>query len=389
MSGLHILTRRLSPSASRNNSSSIIEENEKTLLDISHVPAIYEAESPDELALVHASRAYDVKLIKRTAQSAIISLPDKSRLTFEILKVINAIRIFKKNEVNIKFTKCCINSLQILPFDSIRKCMSVIVKHPHTGEIVLYSKGADSTILSCLNRIEEDSSVTAKVRQQLQSYARQGLRTLVMARRTLTIQEYETWKQKHIEIEGTKDSRDRRIRESFACLESQMNLLGITGIEDKLQPGVPEAVTSLISAGIVVWVLTGDKPETAVNVAYSACLFTPSMQLLRLQARSKSVAENLIHTHLESIKREKLVGLSTEESAQIVGTSERLTYRIGNFWQRQRALVVDGKTLTFILDPTSGLTGPFLELTRACSSVLACRATPLQKVLQHKFNNFY
>ncbi|XP_014233010.1 probable phospholipid-transporting ATPase VD isoform X2 [Trichogramma pretiosum] len=361
LTGFNLLAKRLSPS-SRNNSSSIIEENEKSLLDVSINPAIYEAESPDELALVHAARAYDVKLIKRTAQSAIISLPDKSRLTFEILKV--------------------------LPFDSTRRCMSIIVKHPHTNEIVLYSKGADSTILSSLNRSEEDSTVTAKVRQQLQSYARQGLRTLVMARRTLSAQEYEAWRQKHAEIEMCCESRERKLRESFASLESQMSLLGITGIEDKLEVGVPEAITSLVAAGIVVWVLTGDKPETAVNIAYSACLFTPSMQILRLQARSKSVAENLIHNHLESIKRENSVGGTTASprgSSQRLSNqsdmeeSERLAYRMGTSWQRQRALVVDGKTLTFILDPRSGLTGPFLELTRLCSSVLACRATPLQK----------
>jgi phospholipid-translocating ATPase len=262
--------------------------------------------------------------------------------------------------------------------------MSIVVKHPHTGEIVLYSKGADSTILSALNSNEEESTITNKIRQQLHSYARQGLRTLVMARRSLTVQEYECWLQKHIEIETSNENRERRIRESYASLESQMSLLGATGIEDKLQAGVPEAMTSLVSAGIVVWVLTGDKPETAVNIAYSACLFSPAMQLLRLQARSKSMAESLIHTYLEAIQCENVANVDSNESVGMQSNerdmSERFAYRIGSSWQRQRALVVDGKTLTFILDPRSGLTGPFLELTRACSSVLACRATPLQKV---------
>ena len=122
------------------------------------------------------------------------------------------------------------------------------------------------------------------------------------------------------------------------------------------------------------------------------------MQLLRLQARSKSVAESLIHGHLEAIQRENAANdgiqrqMSEYHGAGEMGSHEldsadRVAYRIGSSWQRQRALVVDGKTLTFILDPRSGLTTPFLNLTRACSSVLACRATPLQKVRLYFYSN--
>ncbi|KYN17848.1 putative phospholipid-transporting ATPase VA [Trachymyrmex cornetzi] len=322
-----LLGRKFSPEGQKVSGRSPDTKNGDELLQS---PAIYEAESPDELALVHAARAYDIKLVKRTPRSAIISFPDNSPLSF-----------FER--------------LQVLPFDSNRKCMSVLLRHPHTGEIVLYSKGADTTILPALSSSDENTIASTSIRQYLQSYARQGLRTLVMAKRTLTAQEYETWRQKHDEVELATENREHRIRDSYAMLESHLTLLGATGIEDKLQAGVPETMAALVAAGIVVWVLTGDKPETAVNVAYSAQLFTPAMQLLQLQARSKSVAETLIHGYLED------------------------AHRIGSPWPRQRALVVDGKTLTVILDPRSGLTGPFLELTKMCSSVLACRATPLQK----------
>lgn len=126
-----------------------------------------------------------------------------------------------------------------------------------------------------------------------------------------------------------------------------------------------------------------------MNVAYSARLFTPAMQLLQLQARSKSVAETLIHGYLESARRESVNNAHTQQDPMgVVHTAgmcnrdpaERDAHRIGSPWPRQRALVVDGKTLTVILDPRSGLTRPFLELTKTCTSVLACRATPLQKV---------
>ncbi|XP_051166407.1 phospholipid-transporting ATPase VD isoform X1 [Leptopilina boulardi] len=354
------LVRKLSPMGLRNNQSTA-DDGAKSATE---PPQIYEAESPDELALVRAARAYNVKLIKRTPRSAVVSLPDNSTLAFEVLHV--------------------------LPFDSSRKCMSIVVRHPITGEIVLYSKGADSTVLPSLSSTDEDTSSMTKIRQQLNSYARQGLRTLVMARRTLGAQEFETWRQRHQEAELSTENRDRRVRDSYSLLESHLTLLGVTGIEDKLQAGVPETMEALVSAGIVVWVLTGDKPETAVNIAYSACLFTPAMQLLRLQARSKSVAESLIHSHLEAIQRENAANDGIQrQMTDFHGTGEvvshdldsadRVAYRIGSSWKRQRALVVDGKTLTFILDPQTGLTTPFLNLTRACSSVLACRATPLQK----------
>lgn len=128
----------------------------------------------------------------------------------------------------------------------------------------------------------------------------------------------------------------------------------------------------------------GDKPETAVNIAYSARLFSPAMQLLWLQARSKSVAEALIHGYLESTRKKNTVQ-EIENIREITmlnrDATENEAYRIDSSWPRQRALVVDGKTLTVILDPRSGLTGLFLELTKTCSSVLACRATPLQKVM--------
>lgn len=87
MTNFSLLTKRLSPLGMRNNSSSVPERNGRSLLETPSTPAIYEAESPDELALVHAARAYNVRLTRRTAQSAIVSLPDKSSLAFEILKV--------------------------------------------------------------------------------------------------------------------------------------------------------------------------------------------------------------------------------------------------------------------------------------------------------------
>ncbi|KAG8239125.1 hypothetical protein J437_LFUL018828 [Ladona fulva] len=220
-----------------------------------------------------------------------------------------------------------------------------------------------------------------RTQQHLNRYASHGLRVLMMGRRSLTEAEYNEWKRAHHEAEISTENRERKIRESFCRLESNLTLLGATGIEDRLQEGVPETIAALIRAGIVVWVLTGDKPETAVNVAYSARLFSPQMQLLKLTARSREAAASMIAVFLAEIQREAVGGGVLPEGMpadEVAANTEGLT-RPTAVHLRKRALVVDGKTLTYILPKQCNLVRPFLELTRYCSSVLCCRTTPLQK----------
>ncbi|ENN83109.1 hypothetical protein YQE_00530, partial [Dendroctonus ponderosae] len=178
------------------------------------------------------------------------------------------------------------------------------------------------------------------------------------------------------EIELSVDNVEKKIRDSYNYIECNMTLLGATGIEDRLQEGVPETLTALIAAGIVVWVVTGDKPETAINIAYSAKLFSPQMELLKIMARSKESAESTIRCYLADIELQSNQAENAEEHCS-AGCSSRIGPQMPK--PQGRALVVDGKTLTYILDRRSNLTKPFLKLTTACNSVLCCRATPLQK----------
>lgn len=157
--------------------------------------------------------------------------------------------------------------------------------------------------------------------------------------------------------------REKLLMESYKRIESNLKLLGATGIEDKLQEGVPNAIENLRQAGIVVWVLTGDKQETAINIAYSCKLFTHTMDIIKLNARSRDATEQLIKRHLEKIKNDQKV-LSHQQNARK---------------KHNRAIVVDGKTLVYILDSRANLQHPFLALTEECAAVLGCRATPLQK----------
>ena len=255
--------------------------------------------------------------------------------------------------------------LTVLPFDSNRKCMSIVLRRIGGHDVVLYTKGADSTILQSLAPCDVDTEeflLREQTEEQLEIYARQGLRVLLIAKRHLNPVEFSEWYSHHQQECEMSEFRDKKIRESFGLLERNLTLLGATGIEDRLQEKVPETIASLLAAGIVIWVLTGDKTETAISVATSAKLFNAEMDILKLtasQIKSRDSAENFIKFYMDEIGKQMLDD--------------------GDINSKNRGLVVDGKTLTFILDLKSNLTIPFLELTRYCSSVLCCRCTPLQK----------
>uniref|UniRef100_A0AAG5DWR7 Phospholipid-transporting ATPase n=1 Tax=Anopheles atroparvus TaxID=41427 RepID=A0AAG5DWR7_ANOAO len=310
---------------------------------------IYEAESPDELALVNAAFSYDCCLVNRSPNHVLVSVPGEGLVEYEVLKV--------------------------LPFDSARKCMSVVVRRTGTQDVVLYTKGADSSIMPNLVPCtpgSEEYRLREQTQHQLNIYAREGLRVLVMAKRKLDPTDFSEWYSKHEECELSMESRERKIRDSFTALERGLTLIGTTGIEDRLQEGVPETINSLLQAGIVIWVLTGDKAETAINIAYSAKLFNSQMDILKLTARSRDSAEASINFYLNEI--EKQLNSNSNGTGPAIDDDDAFDQL-----DKTRALVVDGKTLTFILDLRSNLTKPFLRLTRYCASVLCCRATPLQK----------
>lgn len=187
---------------------------------------IYEAESPDELALVNAAFSYESCLVNRSPNHILVNTVGTGLVEYEVLKV--------------------------LPFDSNRKCMSIVVRQTGTQDVILYTKGADSSIMAALAPMQgnaDEERLREQTQQQLDLYARQGLRVLVMAKRHLSPLEFTEWWNKHQEIEVSLENREKRIRESFSFLETNLMLLGATGIEDRLQEGVPEAIVALRKAG--------------------------------------------------------------------------------------------------------------------------------------------
>ncbi|XP_077418716.1 phospholipid-transporting ATPase VD isoform X1 [Vanacampus margaritifer] len=310
---------------------------------------LYEAVSPDEAALVHAARAYHCTLRGRSANSLLVDLPGISALVVQLL--------------------------HILPFDSNRKRMSVVVRHPLTGQVMVLTKGADSVIMDLVETpkgAEETQKtynhIREKTQKHLDNYAREGLRTLCIAKKVLGEEEYEVWLKRHLLAESSIENREELLFESAERLETNLTLLGTTGIVDRLQENVPETIESLQRAGIKVWVLTGDKQETAVNIAYACKLIQPNDQILTVNCQSKNDCAALLEVLKLKVRRskERMTKTTAAEDPGQSSSSRKIDF----------VLVIDGRTLDWMLEDHSSC---FLELSLSCKAVICCRSTPLQK----------
>ncbi|XP_064886128.1 phospholipid-transporting ATPase VB isoform X3 [Columba livia] len=315
----------------------------------------YEAESPDEAALVYAAQAYSFTLVSRTPEQVTVRLPQGTLLTFDILYT--------------------------LGFDSVRKRMSVVVRHPLSKEIVVYTKGADSVIMDLLEDSAKDDisaekrmkRIKEKTQKHLDYYARDGLRTLCIAKKVLNEDDFLKWANFRREAEAAIDNREELLMETAQHLETKLTLLGATGIEDRLQDGVPDTITALREAGIQIWVLTGDKQETAVNIAYSCKLLKQGDTVFTINTESKETCESLLNLTLEEVRKNYEVEKSQKKFFGIIPTS----CSVSEAPSPEFGLVIDGRTLNIIFQ--GGLEEKFLALTQHCRSVLCCRSTPLQK----------
>ncbi|XP_063105903.1 phospholipid-transporting ATPase VA isoform X1 [Cavia porcellus] len=320
----------------------------------------YEAESPDEAALVYAARAYNCALVDRLPDQVSVELPHLGRLTFELLHT--------------------------LGFDSIRKRMSVVIRHPLTDEINVYTKGADSVVMDLLlpcssedARGRHQKRIRSKTQSFLNLYAVEGLRTLCIAKRVLSKEEYACWLQGHLEAESSLDNREELLFQSALRLETNLHLLGATGIEDRLQDGVPETISKLRQAGLQIWVLTGDKQETAINIAHACKLLDHDEEIITLNAESQEACAALLEQCLQYVQSrgphstpKKTEGNVSVGFFPLCSAPPQSTARGPSL-----SLVIDGRSLAYALE--KNLEDKFLFLAKQCRSVLCCRSTPLQK----------
>jgi phospholipid-translocating ATPase len=162
--------------------------------------------------------------------------------------------------------------LNVLEFDSNRKRMSIIVKDLATGELTLYCKGADSAMFEksvCNSANSYDTN--------LKAFSENGWRTLVLAYKRVNQNDYESYRALIDEANGDILNREEKISSAYDKIESGLTVLGVTSVEDRLQENVENTLYSLRMAGIKIWVLTGDKLETAINISESCKHFSSDM----------------------------------------------------------------------------------------------------------------
>uniref|UniRef100_A0A8C9MVS0 Phospholipid-transporting ATPase n=1 Tax=Serinus canaria TaxID=9135 RepID=A0A8C9MVS0_SERCA len=229
-----------------------------------------------------------------------------------------------------------------------RKRMSVIVRTP-SGKLRLYCKGADTVIY---DRLAESSKYKEITLKHLEQFATEGLRTLCFAVAEISESDYQEWLDVYHRASTAIQNRVLKLEESYELIEKNLQLLGATAIEDKLQDKVPETIETLMKADIKIWILTGDKQETAINIGHSC-------KLLR-----------------------KNMGLIVINEGSLDGTRETLSHHcstLGDALRKENdfALIIDGKSLKYAL--TFGVRQYFLDLALSCKAVICCRVSPLQK----------
>ncbi|XP_057186995.1 phospholipid-transporting ATPase IH isoform X1 [Triplophysa rosa] len=303
----------------------------------------YISSSPDEVALVEGMQRLGFTYLRlKDSHMEILNREDEME-RFELLEVLN--------------------------FDSVRRRMSVIVRSS-TGEHYMFCKGADSSIFP---RVV--SGKVEQVRARVEHNAVEGLRTLCVAYKKLSHVEYEDVCRLLNCAKLALQDRDKKLAEAYDVIEKDFILLGATAVEDRLQDKAADTIESLHKAGMKVWVLTGDKMETAAATCYASKLFHRSTQILELT--TKRTEEQSLHDVLFDLSRTVLRQHGSMTRDTFSGFS-------GDF--QDYGLIIDGATLSAILKPTQEGTRNggnykeiFLEICRNCSAVLCCRMAPLQK----------
>ncbi|KAF0690539.1 Aste57867_18088 [Aphanomyces stellatus] len=284
----------------------------------------YNADSPDEWALVKSASTLGYKFLGRANRKATIA---KEHLKIEVARL--------EFEV-----------LYVLAFNSNRKRMSVIVRD-RKNTIKLFCKGADCVILE---RCADFGSQTKEmVENHLKDFAVEGLRTLCFAERILDEAVFETWTKAYRDAELAMRYREQAMEAVASEIEQQLSFIATTAIEDKLQDGVANTIYRLLRADIKIWVLTGDKTETAVEIGRSCHVISKDMVEVHLEGGTVPALAN------------NLVALASAPSL------------------KPRALIIDGFSLSFALMPANRKA--FLAFATQCAAVIVCRMSPLQKAL--------
>lgn len=271
----------------------------------------YQASSPDEIAMVNYAGEIGLKLVKR----------DSYRIVIEDLRG-------TETEYRILYT---------FPFNSDTKRMGIILQKD--DEYMFFEKGADTVMK---NIVKENDWVE----EEIDNMAREGLRTLVIAKKSISSSEFEKFAKAYNRAKTSLVDRNEMMLAEQESLEKDLDIIGLTGVEDKLQDKVKQTLESLRNAGIKIWMLTGDKIETAISIAFSSRLLTKIDQFMII---AKCSTKEEVEKHL--------INLST---------------------RGYNSLVIDGVSLAIVIEH---FLPRFIDIAKNLHCLVGCRYSPTQKAI--------
>lgn len=293
--------------------------NVTPIYDEIHGSKIFQASSPDEIALVTTAEELHFSLSFRDQNKIVITIAEDKNDTYEILAS--------------------------FPFNSETKRMGIILRNNENHRIYFYVKGADSVMKNMVS-----SQQSHFIIEECDNLAREGLRTLVFARKSLSELEYEKWASDYKEASSLMSEREIRMRECIEKLEKNLEFVAITGVEDLLQDDVAQTLENMRQAGVSMWMLTGDKVATAICIGISAGLKAPNQDLFVIK-EMENIYE--IEEKLQEFQKKPM---------------------------NSTVLVIDGVTLKHIIE-LEHLNRTFFMIATKAPAVICCRCSPTQKTL--------
>jgi phospholipid-translocating ATPase len=300
-----------------NNVTPIIDEIDKEKIT-------YQASSPDEIALVKFAETLNMKLFYRT---------DK------LIKIKNTTGTIEEFEILANF-----------PFSSETKRMGIILKSKKYGHIIFYLKGAENVMK---NYAKEE--YIGYINENAENLATKGLRTLVLTQKLITEEEFNKWNIEFKEASTSMENRKEKMAQTISKLENNMDFLCVTGVEDLLQDEVATTIENLRNAGMKIWMLTGDKVETATCISISAGI------------KGK-------HQKIFTLKSDDII--SEDKNETISKLKEQFNEYNKKNTVESHIFIIDGELLDLSL---KNCEKEFFETTKNSPSVVCCRCSPTQK----------
>ena len=301
-----------------NNVTPIVDENDSNTIT-------YQASSPDEVALVKFAETLNMKLVNRS---------DKE------IKMIDAVGNPEEFEVLANF-----------PFSSDTKRMGIILKNKTHGHIIYYLKGAENVMLKFVKH-----EYVGYISENAENLATKGLRTLVLTQKIIPQEDFDAWNAEYNEALVAMENRKEKISQTISKLENNMDFLCVTGVEDLLQDEVAITIDNLRNAGMKIWMLTGDKVETATCISISTGIKAKDQKLFTIKNDDITDKDNPNNNVLN------LKG-KLNEYQQKIDTTPHI-------------FIIDGETLDLAL---KNCEEDFFKTAMRAPSVVCCRCSPTQK----------